>query len=213
MKIKNVSIATHQANVKALNNVKALKKARLLKNLSRKDLALRLKVTFKAIEQVENGRNKLSEIRLKKYLEALEITKDEFLKLKRDKKITVTTRAKNVNCLSDRRSYKKIINKEVRVIKTLRKITNLSQDEASKVCGYSRPTFGHIENGRIVLNKARIEHILKCLGFRLNDFEKYMGSENLRDEVLEYCFDKMKELKDDKIILLKGIIDSISTKV
>ncbi len=204
MKIKKITNATHLANVKAL------KKARLMKNLSRKELALRLKVTFKAIEQVENGRNKLSELRLEKYLNALEITKEQFFKIKRDKSITCVARSKKVTCLSDRRSYKKVINKEVRVIKTLRKLRNLSQDDASKICGYSRPTFGHIENGRISLTKSRIEHILKNLDFSNHEFEHYMNSENLRDEVLEYCFEKLKELKDDKIILVKGIIDSMS---
>lgn len=204
MKNKTSNQRTHESTVKAL------KRARILKELTRKQLAEKLNVSFKAIEQVENGRNKLSDIRIKKYLEALEISQEQFLKIKRSKKITHTVRFKKVTELSERRSYRKILLKEVKVLKTLRKIKNYSQDEASKICGYSRPTIGHIENGRITLSEIRIEHIVRSLGFNIETFEYYMKSEELRDEILDCCMKKINLLSDDKIFLVKGIIDSMS---
>jgi DNA-binding XRE family transcriptional regulator len=50
---------------------------------------------------------------------------------------------------NDRCSYQRIITKEVRVLKALRRMEKLSQDQASSICGYSISTISHIENGRI----------------------------------------------------------------
>ncbi|MBC7713972.1 MAG: helix-turn-helix domain-containing protein [Rhizobacter sp.] len=72
----------------------------------------------------------------------------------------------------DRRSYQKIVTKEVKALRALRSLKKNSQDEASKLCGYSRPTFGHIENGRITVNADRINHIIMSFGFKMQEFEK-----------------------------------------
>ncbi len=61
----------------------ALKRARILKCLSRKDLAKKLNVSYKSIEKIENGRDKLSEERLQFIIKAIGITHEEFLKIKR----------------------------------------------------------------------------------------------------------------------------------
>ena len=109
----------------------ALKKARILKSLSRKDLAKKLGVSYKAIEKIENGRDKLSEERLQNILKAIGITQEEFLKIKRGKKITKAEREKKVVTNSDRRSYRKLITKESQVLKSLRRLKDISQDQAS----------------------------------------------------------------------------------
>jgi transcriptional regulator with XRE-family HTH domain len=111
---------------------------------------------------------------------------------------------------TDRRHYQKIITKEVRVLKNFRKMRNLSQDEASSLCGYSRATIGHIENGRIELNKERIGHISMCYGFTYSDFEKHFGITNLREESIEYCSRNLKSLSDEKLNLIRTMIDSLS---
>lgn len=46
------------------SNAKALRKARIFKGLPRKELEGRLNVTDKAIDKIENARDKLSEERL-----------------------------------------------------------------------------------------------------------------------------------------------------
>lgn len=192
------------------SNAKALRKARTTKGLSRKELAKKLNVTDKAIEKIENARDNLSEPRLLKILEALGISFEEFFKIKRGKSIQSKPRLKNVITNSDRRSYKKIITKEVRALKALRVLKKLSQDQASCVCGYSRPTIGHIENGRITINRERIFHIVKSYGLRIENFEKYLKQEVMRNEIIDQCKSKILDLSDEKLGLVKGIIDSMA---
>jgi transcriptional regulator with XRE-family HTH domain len=191
------------------SNAKALRRARIFKGLSRKELAGRLSVTNKAVEKMENARDKLSEERLHKIIEAIGITQVEFLKLKRGKEIIQMPRSKNVFKNADRRSYKKIITREVRALKALRVLRKLSQDKTSYLCGYSRPTIGHIENGRIAVDREKINHIVVCLGFKMEDFEKYLKMEVMRHEILDQCRSKILDLSDEKLSLVKGIIDSM----
>lgn len=187
----------------------ALRKARILKFMSRKDLAKKLNVSYKAIEKIENGRDKLSEERLQNIINAIGITYEEFLKIKRGKKITKAERVKNVITNIDRRSYRKLITKESKVLKSLRRLKDISQDQASALCGYSRPTIGHIENGRITLDKERIVHIVTCYGFTYLDFERSYHKEKLRDEIIDLCFSKIKKLSDEKLAIVWGMIESM----
>ena len=191
------------------SNAKALKKARITKGLTRKELAKKLNVTDKAIEKIENARDKLTEPRLQKIFEALEISSEEFLKIKRGKSIQSKPRLKNVITNSDRRSYKKIITKEVKALKALRVLKKISQDQASYVCGYSRPTIGHIENGRITINRERVLHMVKCYGLKIENYEKYLKAEFMRDEIIDQCKNKILDLSDEKLNLVKEIIDSM----
>ena len=191
------------------SNAKVLRKARVLKCLSRKELAEKLNVTYKSIEKIENGRDKLSPERLNKILDAIGISNEEFLKLKLGKGITEQVRLKNVLEHRDRRSYKKNITKEVKVLKTLRRMKDISQDKASTLCGYSRPTIGHIENGRIAIDRNRILHIISCYGFKFIDFERYLKVDNLRDEIIDHCLIKLKTFSDEKLGHVWGIIDSM----
>ncbi len=75
--------------------------------------------------------------------------------------------------------------------------------------GYSRPTIGHIENGRVTVNNERILHIVKCFGFKIEDFEKYLKTDSMRHEVIEECIKKIHDLSDEKLGLIKGVIDSM----
>ena len=191
------------------SNIRALKEARIIKRLSRNDLANKLNVSYKAIEKVENGREIISDQKLNNYLVALEITTTDLQKIKRGKTINPKKRDKKVIKNSDRRSYQRIINKECRVLKSMRRIKNFSQDDASKLCGYSRPTIGHIENGRIELSKDRIVHIVKCYGYEEKDFEDNCKKSELRDEILDFCVGKIEQLSDEKLILIQGILKNL----
>lgn len=86
----------------------------------------------------------------------------------------------------------------------------MSQDQASYVCGHSRPTMGHIENGRISLTPERIVFIVHSYGFKMDDYRKYLNAEVMRDEVIKQCKNKILDLADDKLALIKGIIDSMA---
>jgi len=188
-------------------NAKALRKARIAKGLSRKELAKKLNVSDKAIEKIENARDNLSESRLLNILEALEISNEEFLKIKRGKNISLRVYKKNVLSNSDRRSYKKIITKEVMALKSIRISKHLSQDQASAICGYSRATIGHIENGRIELSPARIKFILECYRATYDEFEIYLKSEEQKFEIQDRCIKKLKRISDDKLKVLQTILE------
>ena len=192
----------------------ALRELRLSKNLNLEQASIPLGIKSKGLGHIENGRVKLTKEKIEKILMSLGFNYHDFLrakkKIKDDKKNHVNRHTiKKVLKNSDRRSYQKIITKEVKALKALRILRKISQDKASSICGYSRPTIGHIENGRIVVDEERIEHIVKSFGFRIEDFEKYCKAEVTRDVIIENCKRKILDLPDEKLNLIKGIIDSM----
>lgn len=66
-------------------------------------------------------------------------------------------------------------------LKILRQMKSLTQDQALSICGYSRPSVGHIENGRIEIPMERIGHIVTSYGYQFSKFEELMKEEILRD--------------------------------
>ncbi len=192
----------------------ALRELRLSKNLNLEQASVHLGIKSKGLGHIENGRVKLTKEKIEKIVMSLGFNYHDFLrakkKIKDDKKNRVNrVTVKKVLRNSDRRSYQKIITKEVKALKALRILRKISQDKASSICGYSRPTIGHIENGRIVVDGKRIEHIVKSFGFTIEDFEKYCKAEVTRDVIIENCKSKILDLSDEKLYLIKGIIDSM----
>lgn len=193
---------------------KALRELRLSKNLNLEQASIPLGIKSKGLGHIENGRVKLTKEKIEKIITSLGFNYHDFLRVKKkvkdDKKNRVSrVTIKKVLTNADRRSYQKIITKEVKALRALRILRKISQDEASSLCGYSRPTFGHIENGRIILDRKRIDHIVKSFGFRIDEFEKYCKAEVTRDVIIENCKRKILDLSDEKLNLIKGIIDSM----
>ena len=91
----------------------------------------------------------------------------------------------------------------------MRRIKNISQDKASSLCGYSRASIGHIENGRIELDKNRIKHIVESYGYLYSDFENNLKKEELRDTVMDYCIEKIGKLDDSKLEIVKNLLGSL----
>jgi transcriptional regulator with XRE-family HTH domain len=86
---------------------------------------------------------------------------------------------------------------------------NLTQDQASAVCGYSRPSIGHIENGRIEVDIERAKHIVSSYGYVMGEFHRLMKEEVLRDEVVEDCYLKMMTLPEDKLKLVQSVMKNL----
>lgn len=124
----------------------------------------------------------------------MELSPENYHKIRRGMGIGLLKKKKTVITNGDRRSYKRVITKKVRVLKILRFMKKLSQNQASSICGYSRPSIGHIENGRIELDISRIEHIVISYGHSMTEFHRLMKEEVLRDEVLGECYAKMMAL-------------------
>jgi transcriptional regulator with XRE-family HTH domain len=192
-----------------LSNAKALRRAREMMKVTRLEMSSELNLSLEAIKKYESGRAIIDEEKINKWLLALELTLDDFKKIKKGKGIPRGRKVKTIISNSDRRSYKRIITKEVRVLKILRQMKNLTQDQASAVCGYSRPSIGHIENGRIEISMSRIQHIVSSYNFPFSKFEELMKEEFLRDEIIEKCTEKLINLSEDKLKLASSLIQNL----
>lgn len=195
---------TENLNVSA--ELRAIRIAREKLGISRHEMAESLGISYKAVEKIENGRMPLSEDRKSEILNVLGI--DEY-RLKRIKKAGIVVpkeKSKTVFENAQRRSYRRIITKEVRVLKLLRNMRHIPQDKASRMCGYSRPTIGHIENGRIEIPLSRIRHIVTSYGYDFSKFEELMKEEVLRDEIVDFCHQKIIELSEAKLKLVHSML-------
>lgn len=194
------------ATMKLTNtDLKAIRLVREEKGITRDEIASALGVSYKAVEKFENGRLIFAQEKQERLFKALGINEKE---LKRIKKhwVIISKRTKTVFENSQRRSYQKVITKEVRILALLRKRKKLTQDKASELCGYSRPTIGHIENGRMEIPNERIKHIVGCYGFTIEDFQNLMKEEVLREDVLTECQEILLRLGEDKLKLMHSML-------
>lgn len=192
----------------------AIKALRIEVGFTLKEAGKRLEISEKTIGAIENGRISLGKNRIEEILKAYGLTYLDFERARRliikegpkkHKRQFIRTVLKN----SDRRSYQKIITKECKVLRSMRRMKKISQDEASRLCGYSRATIGHIENGRIELTKDRIQCILRAYNYKYTEFEKYLGNREISDNIIEYCIKKVWQLEDSKLSIIKTLLENI----
>ena len=191
-----------------------IRELRLEIGMTLKEASEKLEVGAKGLGAIENGRVCLDKKRVEGIVISYGLVYLDFVRKKKaiEKEGLKRRGRKSVRHVltnNDRRSYQKIITKECRVIKSMRRIKSISQDNASKLCGYSRPTIGHIENGRIELSLDRIRHIVHSYGYKINDFEDNMNKVELRDQVIDTCFNKIKQLDDNKLDIVKNLLGSL----
>ncbi len=190
-----------------------LKKIRELKGVSRKQVGVMLGLNYKTIEKYENGRASISESKLQQFLKIYGLSYEEFCNC-RDGKLNnlinaaTQRRPKIIEQNSLRRSYKRIISKETKALKSLRILKGLSQYKASIACGYSKSAIGHIENGRIELSRKRICHIVDSYGYTIEDFNRHLNSETPYSEIQNECIEILKSLSEKK---LKAVHPLLST--
>lgn len=192
----------------------ALRELRLDLNMTLVEASKKLEVGPKGLGAIENGRVCLDRKRIEKIVLSYGLTYLDFVRKKKliekgEQKKKGRVYIRHVLTNNDRRSYQKIITKECRVLKCMRRIKGISQDKASKLCGYSRPTIGHIENGRIELFGDRIKHIIHSYGYMYKDFEENMDKAELRDQIIDTCIEKIKLLDDSKLSIVKNLLGSL----
>lgn len=192
-----------------LSHAKALKRAREMMKVTRIEMARKLNLSLEAIKKYEKGGAVIDERKIQNYLQALDLTNEDYQKIKKGKGITRNRKQRTVFSNSQRRSYRRVITKEVRVLRILRQMKNLSQDQASSVCGYARPSIGHIENGRITLDQNRIAHIVESYGHPMSEFDRLMREEIIRDEILDEAFDKIRCLPEDKLKIVSSLLKTL----
>jgi len=192
-----------------------VKRVRVLRGLSRREAAEIFKCSAKTIEKWENGRLELTPERIKKIVHGYGTTMREYRGIRHDNKTDFKElessifKSKKISN-KERRSYQNIITKEVRVLRILRTLKNLSQDKASSLCGYARATIGHIEQGRIELSQEKIIHIVNSYGYSIENFNELLSENILRDEVLENCGKMMKKLTEEKLRVVENLLVSLS---
>ncbi len=182
----------------------ALRKLRELKKMSRKEACIVLGVNYKTIEKFENGRTKLLKKRIEKIIFAYGFKLEDFSLCRQGhiNKVKAKLGYKKVRVLDDnktRRSYQRVITKEVKTLTAMRRLKGFSQYQASFLCGYSRSTIGHIENGRIELSKEGIAHIMSSYGFSLKEYDHYFKSERLITDIQDECIQIIKGFSEEKL--------------
>ena len=187
---------------------KGLTEARKQLGLSRKELAKNLSLSPKSVEKFENGRINLDSQYITKVLKALNITTKEFSLVLSGKVLTYKKRETKVLELTDRRIYQKKMTKEVKILRNLRRMKNLTQTEAGELLGYRQTQICHIENGRIELPMERIRFIVKGYGFSMDIFKEMLNQKELRDEILEKCISKLNKLNDEKLQAISGMLEN-----
>lgn len=179
---------------------RAIRKLRLELGLTLKDAGEKLGLSSKGIGAIENGRVILDKNRIMEIVSSYGLEYQSFLDIRDGVETNMQSKYER------RRSSKKIITKECLVLKSMRRVKNLSQVKASALCGYPRSAIGKIEHGRIELSEMKIRHIVEAYGHRYSDFEECMSQSEQRDSVIDFCQKKISSLSDEKLNILKSLL-------
>lgn len=201
---------------KVTRTVLAFKAARLSLGLNRRQAAERCACSIRAIEQLENGRCNYTEDRVRRLLEKMGMTWDEFQRIESSpEKALAQIDAYNLErtmSRKPRRNLYKIVTKEVRAIRILRKRRGISQYKASELCGFKECSFGLIEVGRTDLTDNRIDHILRSLGYKRQDFDKIIRTDVIADEVITEITGLLDLLDDSALHSILTMIKALAKK-
>ncbi len=194
----------------------AFKAARLSLGLNRRQAAERCSCSIRALEQLENGRCNYTEDRLKRLIEKMGMTWSEFLRFQdAPEKALAQIDAYNLErtlSRKPRRNLYKLVTKEVRAIRILRKRRGISQYKASEICGFKECTFGLIEAGRTDLTDKKIDHILRSLGYKRQDFDKIACADVIADEVISEINSLLQILDDQGLHTVLTMIKALAKK-
>lgn len=190
----------------------ALKRVREFKEMSRKQAAILLGTSYKSVEKFENGRTTLSPTRIEQILTAYDTNYAEFVAIREGKDLSILKKPRQKPKVIEnnhlRRNYKKIITKEVKTLVVLRRLRGINQYEASNLCGYSKATIGHIENGRIELPEKRIRHIIQSYGFTIKQFIMHKNSDVFVTDIQDECIKIIQKLSIEKLNAVHPLLKS-----
>lgn len=199
---------------KITKTVLALKAARLSLGLNRRQAAEKCACSIRALEQLENGRCNFSEDRIRRIVEKMGMPWAEFNLLNDSpEKALAQIDAYNLErtmSRKPRRNLYKVVTKEVRAIRILRKRRGISQYKASALCGFRRCTFGLIEAGRSDLTEGKIDLILRSLKYKREDFEKIIRGDVMADEVIAEIVALLDRLDDQALLSAASVIKALA---
>jgi len=201
---------------KVTKTLLAFKAARLSLGLNRRQAAERCSCSIRALEQLENGRCNYTEDRIRRLVRKMGMEWDEFHKIENSpEKALAQIDAYNLErtlSRKPRRNLYKIVTKEVRAIRILRKRRGVSQYKASELCGFKECTFGLIEAGRTDLSDNRIDQILRSLGYKRQDFDKIVRADLIADEVITEITSLLELLDDSALHSILTMIKALAKK-
>ncbi len=204
------------ATKKITKTLLAFKAARLSLGLNRRQAAERCSCSIRALEQLENGRCNYTEDRIRRLVRKMGMEWDEFHKIENSpEKALAQIDAYNLErtlSRKPRRNLYKIVTKEVRAIRILRKRRGVSQYKASELCGFKECTFGLIEAGRTDLTENRIDLILRSLGYKRQDFDKIVRADLIADEVITEITSLLELLDDSALHSILTMIKALAKK-
>jgi transcriptional regulator with XRE-family HTH domain len=196
--------------------VLALKAARIGLGLSRPQAAAKCSCSVRAFEQLENGRCNYTEERIRRLVSLMGMKWDEFKRIEASpEKALSQIDAYNLErtlARRPRRNLFKIITKEARVIRTLRKRRGISQDKASELCNFSHSYFGLIEAGRTDLTEEKIDLIVHALGFKRSEFNKLVAAKIIPDEATEEINGLLHLLDENALQSILAMIKALTKK-
>lgn len=198
---------------KVPKDVIVLRRMRIFRKIDRNVAALAIERKEKAIERFENGRAPLTEDQKKTLVRRYRYTWQEFLAfLDGQNELPelpprYTFKPKSAP-REEGRKYQKVVSKEARVLRVMRKMAKLTQPQAAGKCGMHRSCIDHLENGRVEITPEKIAHIVRYYGFKMDIFEELLGAAMLRDEVIEDCTKILNALDNEKLRAVKALLDN-----
>jgi transcriptional regulator with XRE-family HTH domain len=196
-----------------------VRKVRELRGYSRTQAGLLLDVSSKQIEAIENGRVQLTDERIAHICAAYNLSTTRYADIKAGKITTrdhsdMSPRPKIIEHKKLRRSYRKVVDGKVRAIISLRHLAGLTQYEATFRCGYAKCQFGQIENGRVELSEKRIRHIVACLGFTSDDFQREArAGEKTTYELRSECLASINVLGIEQLRSVSSLLQTLRSAV
>lgn len=191
----------------------ALRDMRIFKKVPREEVAKLINKSKETIKKCEDGRSNYSPEDQGVLLRRFRYNKDEFRQILDGSLVIPRLPARSAYKTTRRepteyRKYQKIISKESRVLKVLRKRAKLTQPEAAQVCGFSRSMIDHRESGRVDLSGkiSEIRHIVSAYGFKMENYYDLLNSEILRDEVVDNCLQILETISDDKLKAVQALL-------
>lgn len=190
-----------------------LRRMRIVRRINRDDAAKAIERSVKSLERFENGRSNLSTEQKKALVRRYRFTWQEFLSYM-DGECDLpdlpsrSTYPSKEKPREDGRKYQKVVSKEARVLKIMRKMAGLTQPEAGAKCGLHRSCVDHLENGRVEITREKIEQMVRAYGFKMYVFEELMEAPMLRDEVLQDCLKILTVLDNEKLRAVKALLDN-----
>lgn len=191
-----------------------LRRMRIFRGIERKTAAEAIDRSMKIIERFENGRANLTEEQKKALVRRYRFTWQEYLSYldgpcdlpdKPPKSIYPVLRMAE----KERRKYQRVISKEVRVLRVMRRMAGLSQTQAARRCGHKyRTQVERWENGHVDLTEDKITHIVRSYGFKMDLFRELVNAPMLRDEILHECHQILSVLDNDKLRAVKALLDN-----